>query len=424
MKKTVLIFTIVLNFMFFQNIFAQVITDSVDMGASVNGVSRPNDIFYSFKNGFVQSVERSSYDIAFYTNVFSSGIVLNTAKGNMLYTYPKGDTSVWNTTFDTTGLYSWEAMYNSEKIWEEGAFGMFQQGHPDYGWGRYNSISHNVVGDSLFIIKLGNSYKKLWILRKESMANTYYLRWANLDGSNQVDDTADCSTYTSKNFVGFNFSTGNMVDIEPASNSWDMKFTKYTAWYDNQMWYTLTGVHTNNDVSVQFINDHDTTYSFFDIGMFDTSSISTIGYSWWKLSGMSTLVKDSCVYFVKDTDGDVYKLVFASVSSPFRKIFFRKQFISGVGIETQISENIKNSYVYPNPASDKLTLILDLEKAGSMYYSVMDVSGKILYGESVNHIGSGLNQIQIPIENLSNGVYFMQIKDSGFQKTIKFVVNK
>ena len=54
-------------------------------------------------------------------------------------------------------------MYNSEISWYDGAFENNSLGPPDYGWGVYNMINHNVTGDSLYIIKTISNWKKIWI---------------------------------------------------------------------------------------------------------------------------------------------------------------------------------------------------------------------------------------------------------------------
>ncbi len=130
------------------------------------GAGYANDVYYSFQNGTVKTVDRTNWDIAFFTPVFSAGVMINDGKGIVLYTYPKADTSGWNSV-DTSGLSTWPGMYNSLDDWENGAFDRNAKGHPDYGWGVYNGINHNVVGDSIFIMKLSESvYKKFWLMKK------------------------------------------------------------------------------------------------------------------------------------------------------------------------------------------------------------------------------------------------------------------
>ena len=163
---------------------AQVVlkNDSVTMGQLY-----ANEIYYSLKNGEVYSYARNSWDIAFRAKIMSSSIITNDGTSVVLWSYPKSDTSGW-ATVDTSGLNNWTKMFNDPTDWENGAFSRNAQGHPDYGWGKYNDQTHDIVGDSIFIIKLRDgSFRKLWITRKNSINNIYYFRFANLDGSAQQD---------------------------------------------------------------------------------------------------------------------------------------------------------------------------------------------------------------------------------------------
>ncbi|HEX7412305.1 MAG TPA: hypothetical protein VF298_09210, partial [Bacteroidales bacterium] len=110
------------------------VKDSVAMGAGY-----ANEIYYSMANGQVASVPRTQWDIAFRTPNRSSSIMINEGASVMLYTYPKSDTSGW-ATVDTVGIKSWKPMYNSQDDWENGAFSRNAKGHPDYGWGIYNTV--------------------------------------------------------------------------------------------------------------------------------------------------------------------------------------------------------------------------------------------------------------------------------------------
>jgi len=182
------------------------VADSVFMGASYI-----NEVYYSLKSGNKGAVNRKQWDIAFRASRMSASIITNDAANNNsigllgveLYAYPKSDTSGW-ATVDTIGIKKWKNLVNSTTDWEEGAFCRNQKGHPDYGWGKYNAASHNVVGDSLFVIRLRDgSYKKLWIKVKYSSLNTFDIRYANLDGSGDKTVTLDCKPYETKNFVGY-----------------------------------------------------------------------------------------------------------------------------------------------------------------------------------------------------------------------------
>jgi hypothetical protein len=175
---------------------------------------------------------------------------------------------------------------NSTTDWETGAFCQNQLGHPDYGWGRYNSASHDVVGDSLYLIKLRDgSLRKLWIMRKYSSLNTYEFRYANLDGSGDTTVVLDCNPYSDKNFVGFSLTTNQVVDFEPVSSTdWDILFTKYMYTYPDGVLYPVTGVLSNYDIKVNKFEHVAPDFRAFDPAAMD-SSRSAIGWDWKYLDG-------------------------------------------------------------------------------------------------------------------------------------------
>ncbi len=55
--------------------------DSVFLGSGY-----VNDIYYSFENGEIHSVDRKNWDIGFYANILSAGIITNDGNGvELLY---------------------------------------------------------------------------------------------------------------------------------------------------------------------------------------------------------------------------------------------------------------------------------------------------------------------------------------------------
>ena len=63
----------------------------------------------------------------------------------------------------------------------KGAFNMNATGHPNYGWGKYSEITHNLSGVALYIIKTRNgAYKKIWIENKLSVDQKYSFRYADI----------------------------------------------------------------------------------------------------------------------------------------------------------------------------------------------------------------------------------------------------
>ena len=280
------------------------------------GPGYANDVYYSMVNGVVATVPRTNWDIAFQTDSRSSTIILNAGAGMKLYSYKGGDLTGWNSV-NIAGIDNWTKMYNSDTTWTFGAFERNSLGHPDYGWGIYNSINHDVIGDSIFIIQLQDgTYKKLWIKKKASSLNKYIFEIANADNTGTTFiDTVDCSKYTAKNFIYYSFATKNEVDREPAKDSWDFVYTKYFEMTPDgtggKTPYSVTGLLINSGVKSAQVDNVDITSNDYSVAKFVTS-ISEIG-SDWKSINMTTYVYsifDKRVYFVQTKDKSIFKMIF------------------------------------------------------------------------------------------------------------------
>jgi len=393
------------------------IKDSVAMGPAY-----VNEIYYSLSSGEVASVPRDQWDIAFRTQKMSSSIMINEGAGVMLYTYPKADTSGW-ATVDTIGIKSWAPMYNSPEDWENGAFSRNAKGHPDYGWAIYNSVTHDLVADSLFVIKLRDgSFRKLWMARKYSVLDKYTFRFANLDGSAESTILVDCNPYTAKNFVGYSIQTSEVVDFEPAANSWDLLFTKYESIQPNGTPYPVTGVLTNDGLKTIKYRHVDPDFMDWDFALAD-SSRSTIGYD-WKSFNMSTFVyeiEDSLVYFVRTLDGNMNKIMFTQFAgSSSGKIVFKKAMISAAGINENTIDN--EMTVYPNPVKDKFNISFDNLTNFPVRVTLSTLTGQIVFAHSITeNTGHTLN---IPVNNMPDGMYLLTAKSASGTSAKKVVVNK
>jgi hypothetical protein len=286
------------------------------------GASYANDVYYSFDNGVVGTPPRTNWDIGFNTYIRSSTIITNGAAGVKLYTYSKGDTSAWynSNPLDTTNM-KWNVLYNSDTTWTFGAFerNMGAAGSFDYGWARYNTVSHDLLSDSIYIIQLQDgSYKKLWMKRKYSTLNIYSFQFANLDGSNLVSTTVDCSQYTAKNFIYYSLSNKTIVDREPAKGTWDVMIGKYMEMValspgGVKIPYPVTGVLTNSGVLSATLDNVDVTTIDYSTAKFVTN-ISEIGSDWKafdQTTNKYTLVGNR-VYFVQNANSNVYKMLFTS----------------------------------------------------------------------------------------------------------------
>jgi hypothetical protein len=392
--------------------YAGTVTDSVFMGAGYS-----NEIYYSMSAGEQGSVARAQWDIAFRANRMSASILTNDGSGVELYSYPKTDTSGW-ATVDTNGLSSWTKMVNSTTDWEDGAFCRNQKGHPDYGWGKYNSVTHNVMGDSLFIIKLRDgSFRKLWIMQKYSSDNIFEFRFAKLDGTDDNTIQLDCNPYALKNFIGYSITTNELIDFEPVvSTDWDILFTKYMYTYpatspNAGSLYPVTGVLSNYNVKVAKFENVAPNFLMTEPQVMD-STRSPIGWE-WKSFNMTTFayeIADSVAYFVQNRTGNIYKLVFTNFAGTSTgRIKMETQQVSLTAVK-DIAKSGFNAAVYPNPVSDVMNLVLNPGKSRSVLISVLDMSGRTVVNKKYEIQSEELSTLRIPVSELPSGMYMVRIQ--------------
>ncbi|HUP11015.1 MAG TPA: hypothetical protein VM187_02340, partial [Niastella sp.] len=221
MKKNICFFIIALAFAGTLN--AQLVSETVTVNPGYT-----HQTWYELETGTETQAAKNTWDIAFATSSIGMGssIRVNAAIGTKLWVYPHGDTSAWNT-LDTAGIDGWPESLNSDTSWLAGAFDANTTSDEfDLGWGVYNMMTHFVVGDSLFVIKLtDNSYRKVWI--QQLASGSYNFKFANIDGSSPITQAIVKSDYSGKNFAYYSLRTDTETNPEPANTNWDLLFTQY-----------------------------------------------------------------------------------------------------------------------------------------------------------------------------------------------------
>jgi hypothetical protein len=312
---------------------------------------------------------------------------------------------------------------NSTTDWEEGAFCRNQLGHPDYGWGVYNTVTHDVVGDSLYLIKLRDgSFRKLWIVRKYSSLNTYEFRYANLDGSGDTTVTLDCNPYESRNFVGYSLTTNEVVDFEPVtSTEWDILFTKYMYTYPNGVLYAVVGTLSNYNTKVNVVSSVPADYRIFHLDNMD-STRSPIGWEWKSFTGSGYAIVDSLVYFVQDQNGNIHRLVFKEfVGTSSGRIVLEKELLSLASIDEK-PVNYSNLATYPNPAVNELNVIINPGKHSTVELTLTDLSGRSILKNTFAVTKNELNTLKIEVTGIPSGIYIASAELGSSFLTRKVVI--
>ncbi|HEY9114518.1 MAG TPA: T9SS type A sorting domain-containing protein [Bacteroidales bacterium] len=381
--------------------------DSLSMGPGYI-----NDIYYSLENGEVGTAPRDNWTIAFYTPRFSAGIIINEGFGVKVFTYPNGDTSAW-ATVDTAGMTSWKQLYNSPTVWEDGAFNRNALNHPDYGWGVYNDITHNLTGDSLYVVEIpGVGFKKLWIVEKLSIDDIYNFKYANLDGSGYNEVSLNALPYTSKRFIYYSMVTNETIDREPDAETYDIQFTKYTdIVFDNEGTptpYPVTGVANNVDIGSNNAHPVGPDYNDWTEVPFDSLK-NSIGYDWksFDMGTFSWKIVDSNYYFVQNYAGDVYKLQFLSWGgSQTGNFSLTRSIVSLASVEDAFIAT-QSFDVYPNPATNNFTIKANIE-ADFVTVTIYDQTGRKYFQENISssNLNSGYSVGNI---GLAKGLYIISL---------------
>ena len=393
MKYTLTIITIILFY-----ISPQAQTVQISMGNNY-----ANQVFYSMQNGEIKNISNDNWDLAFTTDQYASTIRTNDGKGVELYTYHLGDTSDWQNINASIMNNLSSGMYNSEISWYDGAFENNSLGHPDYGWGVYNMINHNVTGDSLYIIKtINGNWKKIWI-QELTTAGEYIFKFSNLDGSNEITQSILKTNYTDKNFIYFSIDQNTIIDREPISSEWDITFTKYISPVQ-AMPYPVTGVLTNNNTEVAKATGVTDPLTYFDYSNHNfNNEINSIGYDWKSYQGSFVVDANRC-YFIKDKNENIWRLVFNSFDGMSTgNIEFNTELIfntSSVNINKTSSLNI-----FPNPTTQNTNLIFDFEE--ECLINIYDIYGMKVYSKQLN--SGGLELINLPTEKFDAGLYFLVV---------------
>lgn len=407
---------------------AQIITETVSIGPSGS-----TDNWYNLEDGSIGTAPSSNWHIAFQVGgLADASIIINSKNDTKLFEYP-GDIDDW-ATVDTTGM-TWEPLYNSPTTWQTGAFNQIknESNQFDYGWGEYTMSVHGVIGSAIYIIIVDGEYKKIKINELGNAGSTYDFTYADLDGNNEVNATANKNDNVGYNFIYYSMTEDEVVDREPGEiEEWDLLFTSYMDLAENPFqegvyeMQKVTGVLSNPKISIAKVEnvDPDTYNDWY--GAEYSKNINTIGYD-WKIYEMDPITfqgeyvyAEDRVHFIKSNAGNIWKVVFIEYGGGGNgNMVFTKELISTLSIdENEI--NKAEVIVYPNPASTHVSLILNNMSAQSANINILDMQGKVVFQNEVQ--GDTNFEIKnISVNHLEAGVYFVNI-NSGKQSTTQKLV--
>jgi hypothetical protein len=387
------------------------------------GPANAQQVWYSLQNGVQGTADLNAWDLAFEINAFTSSILVNTAKGLSVFETPVAIAD-W-TTLTSPNEADWTAIHNSELSWFQGALtngnNLDQPNGFNLGWGQYNFITHTVTGTKVYVIvDAAGNYRKLRI--NSLAANTYNFTFANLDGSNEVTNTLSKTAFSGKNFGYFNFATNSTADLEPAANTWDLLFTKYTSIIPapEPTAYSVAGVLQNKHVDAVQVDGVPVADAMWEGQVLD-SAMNIIGYD-WKTFNMTTFsfeYAEDRTYFVSDRNGSVWKLVFIGYGGTATgTMTFTQELMSATSVD---EINARPLSVFPVPVTNGVLHITADSDVRNATVEVLDASGRTLRTNSITDLSAG-SLATVDMSGIPAGMYVVRLQGAGTLRTARVVV--
>ena len=428
-------FTLVLSFFFLSFTHAQTQRKTVSMGAGY-----AQNVWYNLETGVETKASATNWDLSISVRGFEAAIFTNPF--DTLY---RSVNSIANyatvSAADTLPKIASRQLFNSDTSWTNGGINATSTGLFDYGWGAYNQVTNNVVGDSAYIIKLANGTWKKFYIEKLAFDTSYFIKYANLDGTNPQTVEVNKKTYTGKNFVYLNLTTNAITDPEPKSSDWHLTFQRYhstainpatgkpepfivSGVLSNTLFSIIRGIPGYSGSFVTKINRADTASNNFSTGKFVTS-MGQIGGDWkyYDYANFRYVMSDTTSYFVKIQSGKVYKLIFKDFGGGANGNFvFSSQYIVGTLVKDP-NDGVASLAINPNPATDgQIQVVFDLGKnIQQADFQLFDLNGKQFFTKKLSRI-EGVQTMTLPYLGLASGIYIARVNVNGHAMIQKIVV--
>lgn len=402
---------------------AQWMMDSITMGPGYS-----NNIFYGFGSGVQKTEPSSNWHLSFTMNALadSGAVFANHQAGNE---YVK----VWNihrpmSDWNSVGLAdtaTGDVLLAPYAGWYDGTFNQISNPSAfNFGWGTYNISTHNIYGDSLFIVRAGGDYYILGLDSVNGFSSNWNFRTQKLDliGMTQSHSVLS-STYPDRLFAYFDITTGQFLDREPDVNSWDLEFITYPSYVQagpGTGWYAVSGVLSNRGLPVAEARQlHvDTAEQEFVNGTgswgtgWENNEITTIGYDWKDFNSTTFTfdIEDSLSYFVRAQDGKAYQLQFLDFEgSASGKAVFRYREVQFPVAVNDIQSFTKPS-VFPNPAQNEVNILVNATVSTSAQLIITNLNGQVIYN-APKKLSLGLNAWTFDASQLPAGNYVISISN-------------
>jgi len=309
---------------------------------SIGGPNEPNQIYVDFSSGSSKSIERTAWDLGFYSGS-EFRVILN---GSLKMAAKK---------LTTTNIDEVQTPDSGVAV----NFGIVSTlGYVDNpngiltgnGGGEGTAIAEIAANDSdnaVYLVNMGlgistttpavgsanvdgdpRGWRKIRILRS---GNDYKLQYAELGAT--THEEVIITRKPDYNFTFFSMISKSEVAVEPVKTGWDLNFTTFTNYYpyENQMVlypfadYTLLNIKGGTrayEVVMEDINGGEAGYNAFVLAnvedsKFEASALDHRFVTWRTEAGPSTTmsVRTDRFFVLKDAEGNYYKVLFRALKN-------------------------------------------------------------------------------------------------------------
>ncbi len=404
------------------------------------GAGYAQNVWYNLETGTETKAAATGWDLAVSVRGFDAAIW--TSPFDTLY---RSVNSVANyatvSNADTLPKVASRQLFNSDNAWDLGGINTTSGGVFDYGWGAYNQVSNSVVGDSAYIIKLSNGTWKKFYIEKLAFDTSYFIKYANLDGTGAQSVEINKKNYLNKNFVYLNLATNAVLDLEPKNTDWHLTFQRYMSTaidptsgkavpflvsgvLSNTVLNITRGVASYSGSFVAKVSRRDTASDTYTASQF-VNTMGSIGSDWkyFDYTNNKYAMVDTLTYFVKTPNGKVFKLIFKDFGGGTNGNFvFSSEYILGTSVKDP-KDGIAAMAISPNPATDgQIQVVYDLgNNVQHADFQLFDLSGKSIYKKQLQNT-EGLQTMALPYLGLAKGIYISRINMDGRAMIQKVVI--
>jgi hypothetical protein len=114
--------------------------------------------------------------------------------------------------------------------------------------------------------------------------------------------------------------------------------------------------------------------------------------------------------------------VIAILQDPATKYVVQSQLITVPTGVAELTEEVRNISIFPNPTTENATIAIDFKKKTQGNLTIYNSIGQSVFSESFSNEGSGQKLLTVPSSNFPKGVYFVELNIEGKRSTQKLVV--